>query len=259
MRQARTPLLAAAMLAGVLAVAPLVWTADPAASGAAPALLPPCLAHPLGTDALGRDALARLLDAARDTVSAAIPAMLLSLALGTAYGVTAGLAPALASRALRRLLDALLALPPLLVLLCGAALLPLSLGSVILLVGCALWPPLARLVQAEVSAARLTLPVIVARRLGAGMPYLARRHILPGLGRLLGVQATFLTGDAILALATLSFLGLGAPPPAAGLGALLQSGLGLATLGAWWLILPPALLIILCLFLASAIGRAMAA
>ena len=158
-----------------------------------------------------------------------------------------------------RLLDAVLALPTLLVLLCFASLVPVSTVSLIGLIGVVAWPSLARLVRTETVALRNRPYVQVARQLGGGLPYIARRHLLPGMGRLLAVQAIFLVGDSILALSALSFLGLGVPPPAASWGQMLQSGLGLIDLGAWWLTLPPGLLIVASLWATASLGRAMLA
>jgi peptide/nickel transport system permease protein len=228
---------------------------DPAALDIAHPLVPPSPAHWLGTDDLGRDELTRLLRAGWETLSVSLPAAGLAWGLGVFYGLLAGLSPWWIDRALMRLLDAVLALPALLILLCGAALLPLSRPMLVLLIGAVSWPSLARLVRTETIAARTRPYVLAARQLGAGPAYIARRHLLPGMSRLLAVQASFLVGDAILALSSLSFLGLGAPPPAANWGEMLQAGLGLVDLGAWWLILPPGLLIVASLAISAALGR----
>jgi peptide/nickel transport system permease protein len=234
---------------------PVVWPADPAALDAGAPLARPCLAYPLGTDALGRDELARLIHGGRETLSVAVPATLLAFMLGTGYGLIAGFAPRIAARVLMRLLDALLALPSLVVLLCGAALLPRTGLTVSVLIGVTAWPGLARLVRTEMVSLRGRDFAHAARQLGADPLHMARRHFLPNIARLLGVNATFLLGDSVLALSALSFLGLGVPPPAASWGSMLQSGIGLMDLGAWWLILPPGFLIAGSLFAAAAVGR----
>jgi peptide/nickel transport system permease protein len=227
---------------------PVIWPVDPAALNAGAALAAPSLSHPFGTDALGRDELARLIHGGRETLIVAIPATFLAFVLGTGYGLVAGFAPGALARLLMRLLDAVLALPSLVVLLCGAALLPLNAVTVSVLIGVTAWPGLARLVRTEIVALRERDFALAARQLGAGPFHMARRHFLPNIARLLAVNATFLLGDSVLALSALSFLGLGVPPPAASWGSMLQSGIGLMDLGAWWLILPPGLLITASLF-----------
>jgi peptide/nickel transport system permease protein len=148
-----------------------------------------------------------------------------------------------------------LALPALLVLLCVAAVVPVSGPVLVAMIGLTGWAALARLVRNEVVAARGSDYVLAARQLGGGQVYIARRHLVPAMGTLLAVQATFLVGDSILALSALSFLGLGVPPPQASWGSMLQAGLGLVDLGAWWLIVPPGLLIVASLYATAAVGR----
>ncbi len=218
-------------------------------------LSPPGLAHPAGTDALGRDEMIRLMQGGAQTVIIAIPASILAVLLGTAYGLAAGLVPPAAGRWLARLLDALLALPSLVVMMCGAALLPSGAWPLAALIGVAAWPPLARQVRAEMVALRQRDFVLAARQLGGGTFHIARAHLLPNMAGLLAVNATFLVGDAILGLSALSFLGLGVPPPAASWGDMLQTGLGLADAGAWWLILPPGMLIVASLGAVAAVAK----
>jgi peptide/nickel transport system permease protein len=234
---------------------PAIWPTDPAALNVGAPLAAPSLSYPLGTDALGRDELARLIHGGRETLSVAVPATLLAFTLGTGYGLIAGFASGILARLLMRLLDALLALPSLVVLLCGAALLPLNRVTVGGLIGVTAWFALARVVRTEIMSLRERDFAQAARQLGAGPLHMARRHLLPNIARLLTVNATFLLGDSVLALSALSFLGLGVPPPAASWGSMLQSGIGLMDLGAWWLILPPGFLIAGSLFAAASAGR----
>jgi len=247
-------LLASLILLAFCFLGPLLWHVDPSAIMPDLPLAAPTLAHPLGTDDLGRDQLARLMQGGAATLSVAIPAAFLAFVLALFYGLLAGLGPAWLDRVLMRLLDAVLALPALLVLLCLAALVPVDTPMLILLIGVTGWPAMARLVRNEVLAVRQRDFVLAARQLGGGPITVARLHILPVMGTLLVVQAMFLLGDSILALSSLSFLGLGVPPPQASWGGMLQSGLGLVDLGAWWLILPPGLLIVASLWATAALG-----
>jgi peptide/nickel transport system permease protein len=244
-----------ALLLAFCVLGPLLNRHDPLALDVAHPLAAPNWMHWLGTDELGRDQLARLMQGGADTLVVAFPAAAVALALGAAYGLLAGLAPSWVDRVAMRLLDAVLALPALLVLLCGAALLPLSAVSLALLIGATGWPALARLVRTETIALRGRTYVAAARQAGGGPLYLAWRHILPEMRGLLAAQAVFLVGDSILALSALSFLGLGVPPPAASWGQMLQSGLGLVDLGDWWLILPPGGMIVASLWVAGRLAR----
>jgi peptide/nickel transport system permease protein len=234
---------------------PFVWRVDPFAFDPAAIVTGPSLTHPLGTDALGRDALARLMEGGAETMRVAIPAAALAFVLGVTYGLIAGLGPAWLDRVLMRLLDAVLALPSLVVLICLSALATPDRVTLVLLIGVVAWPSVARLVRGEALAVRGRDFVLAADQLGAGRLHVARFHALPVMGRLLVVNATFLLGDAILGLSALSFLGLGVQPPATSWGQLLQEGMGLVELRAWWLILPPGLLIAGSLFAAGAAGR----
>jgi peptide/nickel transport system permease protein len=256
LRRARTWPLFGALIAFCFA-GPLLWRLDPLAVDSSHVLAPPSAAHWLGTDALGRDELARVMQGGATTLSVASTAAVLAFLLGSAYGFAASLGPAWLDRALMRLLDTILALPSLVALICAAALLPPNDASLALLIGLVSWPPLARLVRNEARALRNRDFVLVAEQLGAGPLALATRQLLPVMGRLLAVNATFLLGDAILALSSLSFLGLAIQPPRPSWGELLEEGMALVTLHAWWLLLPPSLLITASLFAANALGGAL--
>ncbi len=233
---------------------PTVWPQDPAALDPSIPLSPPTPAHPLGTDELGRDMLARLMSGGANSLAIAIPAAALALALGAAWGLAAGLGPWWLDLVLMRAVDILLALPALIVLMAASALpgfVP-SPAALALLIALVAWPATARLVRQETRALCHREFVLAAQQLGAGTIAVARWHILPALRPLLAANAAFLLGDAILALSTLSFLGLGIRPPQASWGGLLAAGLGYVDVGAWWLIAPPALLIFVSLLLAGA-------
>jgi peptide/nickel transport system permease protein len=251
------PIFVAMALLLLCVLGPLVWRADPYAVNRMDVLTPPTLAHPLGTDDLGRDMLARTMDAGADTLRVALPASALAFLLGIAYGLLAGMGPRWTDAVLMRLLDAVLAVPTLVLLVAAASLPFFTLGTVslVLLIGAVAWPGLARLVRGEAIALRERDFVRAAEQMGAGRWYVARTHILPVMGRVLAVNAIFLVGDAILVLSSLSFLGLGVQPPRTSWGGLLQSGLQLVDLGAWWLIVPPGLGIFAALLAASGLGQ----
>jgi peptide/nickel transport system permease protein len=260
MKHASWPALGACLLA-MCFLGPLFWPASPYDMNQFAALLPPGPTHPLGTDELGRDMLARLLAAGRDTFAVALPATAISFAAGLAYGLTAGLGPAWIDAVLMRVLDAVLAVPPLVLLVAAAAMPFFTAGrlTLILLIAAVAWPGLARLVRAEALAMRRREFVLAARQMGGGPLYIARRHAMPVMARLLAVNASFLLGDTVLALSSLSFLGLGVQPPHTSWGGLLQAGLQMVDLGVWWLILPPGLALFLTLLAASGLSERIAA
>jgi peptide/nickel transport system permease protein len=236
-------------------VAPFLFSADPYAIHPAYALQPPSLAFPLGTDELGRNEFLLLLSGGFATLVVALPAAVLAFITGVAYGLLSGLAPAWVDRILMRLLDAVLALPSLIVLLFFASLVALNNISLILLLGFISWPSLARLVRNETLAQRGRDFVLAAEQSGASRLYVARVHLLRIMAPVLVVNGTFMVGDSIFALSALSFLGLGVQPPQVSWGSLLESALDIIALNPWWLILPPGLLVFASLLAASLTGQ----
>ena len=208
----------------VLAVllGPLLWSIDASFIDIRARNQGPSLAHPLGTDQLGRDLLARILAGGRVSISVGITAMLLALGLGTIVGVLAGYCKYL-DGALMRLTDLFLALPllPLLLVLVMLLREPLSasfgaeLGIFILIVGAiglTSWMPTARLVRGDVLALKQREFVLAAYAIGTTHGAMIWRHILPNALSPIMVSATLGIANAIITESALSFLGLGFPP-----------------------------------------------
>ena len=254
-----TGLLLAAAIVLFSALGPVLYGRDPFALHTGHVLSSPSLPFPLGTDDLGRNAFARLMVAGRSTLYVALPAACIAFVVGTLYGLASGLGPRLLDQALMRLLDAVLALPGLVVLIFFGAIVPLNDASLILLLGLISWPPLARLVRNETLAQRERDFVHAARQLGAGFAHIAGVHLLRVMAPILVVNFTFLIGDMIFALSALSFLGLGVQPPHTSWGGLLEQGLQLVALNAWWLIAPPGLMIFAAMLATSLIGQGLLA
>ena len=249
----------ALLILGLCFLVPLAYTANPYALHPTAVLVAPGAAFPLGSDEIGRDNLARVLDAGRSTLLVAVPAAMVTFAAGLLYGLVAGLAPRWLDGVLMRLLDAILALPGLVVLIFFASILKLATPSLILLLGLISWPPLARLVRNETLAQRDREFIQASRQMGAGFLHIAGTHLLRVMAPILVVNFTFLVGDMVLVLSALSFLGLGVQPPQTSWGGLLESALQLVALDPWWLILPPGLLIFASLLSASLIGQGLLA
>ena len=227
-------------------------------------LAPPSWRHPLGTDDLGRDLLARVLYGGRISLAVGMAAMLIAMTAGVIVGAVAGISRGWIDAALMWLTDLFLSLPqlPLLLLLIFLfretlkSLFGLEVGIFLLIVaviGGFRWMPVARLVRAQFFSLREKEFVEAARALGASTPRQVVRHILPNaLGPVI-VAATIDVQAAIIAESTLSFLGLGFPPDIPTWGRILYDGLDYMDLAPYW-VLFPGLAIFLTVLTISFIG-----
>ena len=180
--------------------------------------------HLLGTDPLGRDVFSQIIGGARISMVVALVSVAVGMAVGTAIGLVAGLAPGRAAGVLMRAMDALLVFPSLVLALTITAFLGASLWNVIGALAVTFIPTFAILVRGEALALGAREFVTAARALGAPRSRIMWRHVLPNLGDVLLVQSSFGVGTAILTEASLSFLGLGVPPPALSWGRMLREG-----------------------------------
>lgn len=177
-----------------------------------------------GRDELGRDQLSRVLWGARLTLGVGLATVLLGVALGTPLGLVSGYARGALDEAIMRGADILLAMPDYLLALAVMAVLGPSLGNAMLAVGIAFVPKFARVVRASALMESERDYVAAARALGAGHARILFVHVLPNCLAPLMVMATLSLGTAILYTSSLSFLGLGAQPPAPEWGAMLAEG-----------------------------------
>lgn len=181
---------------------------------AAGTLLGPSLQHPLGTDHLSRDVLARLVTGARVSIGVALGAVLLSMTCGAFVGLIAGYAGGWIDVALMRLVDAALAIPRIFLLLLITAVMDrIPLAVLVVVLGVTGWFGASRLVRAEVLRLRTLGFVQGAEALGAGRWRIMLRHLLPNALAPLAAATTLAVGDVILLEAGLSFLGFGVQPP----------------------------------------------
>jgi peptide/nickel transport system permease protein len=240
----------------VIAVAMLVATfatalapADPVKNRLLDRLTPPMWApggsatHPLGTDTLGRDVLSRLLHGARISLVVGLAAVLVAGVVGVVLGLVAGYRGGWADDLLMRLGDIQLAFPVLLLGVAVIAVLGASLVNMILVLGASGWVTYARIARGETLSLKERDFVAAARALGAPAGHVVRRHLLPNVLPPLMVVTTFSVARTIIAEASLSFLGLGLPPPTPSWGAMLDEGRNYITTG-WWLALFPGLAIL---------------
>jgi peptide/nickel transport system permease protein len=226
-----------ALAAGLLA------PADPLALGpAGSALQPPGSGHLLGTDALGRDVLSRLLHGGRVSLLVGWASMLLASALGTAVGLAAALGPRWLQRGLSALVDLFLAFPAVYLVLLLVAVSRPSLLLVIGVLSLTGWMEVARLVRMEAMALRDREFVSAARGLGLSPWTVAVGHVLPNLLPTVLVAAALRVGHAILLESFLSYLGLGPQEPLVTWGSMIAQGRA-HLLDGWWLTAFPGLAI----------------
>lgn len=269
----KLPLLLLTVIAAASFAAPLanaVLGVDPNMVDLLDRLSGPSLAHPLGTDELGRDVLLRLLAGGRVSLMIGIAAALAAAMLGTVIGLAAGYLGGWTDRVLMRGTDAMISLPllPLLIVLAALDLnklgLPASLIqsdeiSVFRIVALAVlvgWTTAARLVRGAALVTRNRDFVRAARSLGAGVPHILWLHILPNVLGPLTVATTLSVGDVILFESVLSFLGLGVQPPLSSWGSMLSNAQELIT-AAPRLAVYPGLMIFLTVVACNLLGDAL--
>jgi peptide/nickel transport system permease protein len=214
--------LAAAVAAGALA--PVIAPYDPLRPDVQQLLAPPGLAHPFGTDDLGRDVLSRVVYGARVSMAVGLVAVALAFALGVTIGVAAGYAGGWLEGVAVRLVDALLSFPALILALAIATVLGAGLTAVMVAIAVVYVPTFARLSRGQVLVVREHEFVVAARALGVGDIRIVVRHILPAIAAPLVVQTSLSIAFAILAEASLSFLGLGMKPPQPSWGSMVSEG-----------------------------------
>jgi peptide/nickel transport system permease protein len=204
----------------------------------------PSLEHPLGTDELGRDLLARLLYGARTSLAIAACVVLMGVLIGVPIGALAGYLGRRVDELAMRITDVFLAFPPVLLAIVIAAALGPSLWNVILALGITWWPWYARLARAQAVSLRARPFVEAAEVIGVRRRAILRSHIIRNLYTPISVQATLDLAAVILLGAGLSFLGLGVEPPTADWGAMVSAGrVYFPTY--WWYVTFPGLAIFL--------------
>jgi len=213
------------LLAATAAVlGPFVAPYDPASQQLALRLQGPSFAHPFGLDELGRDVLARIVHGARVSMAVGLAVVTVSSLLGTLLGATAGYFGGRVDDLISRVIDVLLAFPGILLAIALVAVLGPSLVNVVLALCVIGWVGYARLVRGVTLKIRELDFVQAARALGASSPRILLRHVVPGALPALAVQTTLGMAGAILAEASLSFLGLGVQPPTPSWGTMLDAG-----------------------------------
>jgi len=218
--------------------APFVAPYDPNAINVDALLLTPSFAHPLGTDALGRDVLSRILYGGRVSLWVGFVAVGISTAIGLALGLAAGYFGKWADEIIMRGVDVMLCFPSFFLILAVIAFLEPSLTNIMAVIGLTSWMGVARLVRAEALSLRGRDYVLAARVAGAGPLRIILRHILPNALAPVLVSATLGVAGAILVESSLSFLGLGVQPPDASWGNMLLDGKEVLEVAPWLSVFP---------------------
>lgn len=240
-------LLGLTLLAATFAILHLTHTAypaDPAATDLGRKLLSPTGEHWLGTDALGRDVLTRLLHGSYISLSVGFVAVAVELGLGVAVGALAGYFRGTVDAVLMRFVDAVMCFPTFFLVLTAVALIGPNIFNVMIVIGLVAWTRTARLVRAEFLTLRESGYVLAAKALGQRDHWIIIRHIFPNAAGPIFVTAVLGFPEAILLEAGLSFLGFGVQPPTPTWGNIIADGKPYL-LDAWWLIIFPGLAIFL--------------
>lgn len=232
-----------------------------AASGRpVPSYLPPfwmkggSLATPLGTDFHSRDILSRLLYGARVSLLVGVVGTLVAGALGVFLGILAGYLGRWVDQAIMRLTDAWLALPTLIFAIFLASVLRPRLWNIIVILGLVFWSRYARIIRSEVLSLRERYFVQLAEVNGASTRRIIWRHIVPNVMNTVMVLFSLTIGIAIIIEASLSFLGVGVPPPTPSWGLMLSEGRGPLIAGKWWISVFPGLCIMLLVLATNLLG-----
>ena len=218
--------------------APWIAPHDPLATSWSAVRKAPSAAHWFGTDELGRDVLSRIIWGARASLLAGVVSVSISLALGVPIGMVAGYLGGWIDALISRITDAMLACPFLILAIALAAFLGPSLTNAMIAIGISATPIFIRLTRAQVLAAKSEDYVEAARALGNPHLRIALRHIFPNIVAPLIVQATLAIAAAVIAEASLSFLGLGQQPPAPSWGSMLNTAKNYVDQAPWMAIWP---------------------
>jgi peptide/nickel transport system permease protein len=253
----------AALLVGGALLAPWLAPHDPFAGQLAERLLPPAwlsggdARYLLGTDVLGRDILSRLVYGARVSLFVAGLAVLGAGVVGSAIGIWAGFVGGWIDSLLMRIVDLAISLPIILIALLVGVIVGPSLINIVVIIGVMLWSPFARMARNETLRVSRMAYVDLARTAGIAPWRVAFEHVLPNVAPPLIVLGTLQVGTVIIMEASLSFLGVGVPPPAPAWGTMIAEGRSYV-LSAWWICIFPGLGILATVLIANLLGDELA-
>jgi len=219
--------------------------------------LPPGAGHPLGTDNLGLDELGELMKGGQAALEIGFLSAAIGIIIGALWGAVSGLAGGIVDSVLMRVVDVFLSIPFLFIVLIVAVRYGASILGLSLIIGGFTWLVPARLVRGEVLTLRVRDFVSAARAAGSGRLRLINRHLLPNALGVIIVNVTFNIADAILAVATLGFLGFGLHYPNVDWGDMLSNGITYLQDGYWWQVYPVGTCIVLVVMACNLLGDAL--
>jgi peptide/nickel transport system permease protein len=241
------------VIAVLVIFAPLVAAYEPDKLAPPDALQGPSLKHPLGTDQFGRDQLTRMLYGGRLSLEVGLISVGIGLAAGLIIGSAAGYFGGWVDEGIGRLIDIMMAFPGILLALAIVAVLGPSIPNLMIAVGVSSIPSFARLVRGGVIGAKENDYVLAARAIGCKDVGIIRRHIMPNITAPILVYSTLRIATAILASASLNFLGMGARPPTPEWGLMLSESRNFIRT-AWWLAVFPGVAIMLVVISINVLG-----
>jgi peptide/nickel transport system permease protein len=226
-------------------------------TNASQVLAHPGAAHLLGTDDNGYDTVGRLMVGGETTLEIALLAAGIATVFGVFFGAVSGYVGGAVDAIMMRIVDTILSVPVLFLLIVIADILHPSFWLIVFIVALAAWLVPARLIRGETLTLRTREYVQAVRAMGGGGTRIVVRHIIPNAVGTIIVNATFQIADAVGVLAALGFLGFGVPAPGTSWGQMLSDGISYAQEGAWWLIYPAGICIILITVSFNYIGDAL--
>ncbi|MGC9220166.1 MAG: ABC transporter permease [Solirubrobacteraceae bacterium] len=235
-------------------VGPLIYHTNQTATNLMNENLAPSGSHLLGTTPEGRDELGRLMVGGQSTIEVGLGVGFISTLFGMVYGSVAGFAGGVVDAVMMRIVDALLSIPYLFFVVLLAAMVQVNLLLLIAVISLVTWLPTARLVRGETLSLRTLDFVTASQGFGAKVRHVIARHITPNLLGAVVVNGTLKVADAILAFASVAYLGLGPAPPATNWGQLLTAGINNLFDGYWWQLWPAGALIVGILVAVNLIG-----
>lgn len=241
------------LLVLVALLAPLLVPYDPDLADSTKRLYGPGEAHLLGTDDLGRDVLSRLIMGSRLTLLVSVPAVALAAVIGVALGLVAGYRRGLAETLIMRACEVIMAFPPIALAIMAVGLLGSSILNLVLIIGILFAPTFIRVAHSATLVKSRDLYVEAAQALGSGAARIMLKEILPNIAAVIAVQFSISLGQAILLESSLSFLGLGPPPPDPSWGRMVGRARTFMVFQPW-LVLWPSIAIALTIVAANQLG-----
>jgi peptide/nickel transport system permease protein len=248
-------ILAIVVLASVFA--PLIQRAEPNYQDVSAVQAKPSLAHPFGADHIGRDVFSRVVNGGRISLTVGISSVLLGVAIATVVVMVSGYFGGIVDLIVQRLVDIMMAFPGLILILMTVALFGSNKRNVILAIAIFIIAGPSRLIRAQVLSLRSQQFVEASQSVGAGHLRIMLRHILPNMAHIIIVMVSINIGGAIILEASLSFLGLGVPPPAPTWGNMIAGPGSFYIRSAPWMVLFPGLVLSLTVYAFNMLGDAL--